>query len=319
MEVNKLSRRDIVKKGTLGAVALSTIPLVGFADTNENVNLEAKADDYWKNKSAFITGGARGIGLAGAVELAKKGVNITLFDIAEEIDGVNYALATEKDLAFAKKTIETLGVKCITIKGDVRNSKSLKSAVSQAVKTFGSLDFLIVNAGVTQVGLIDYFPDNEVQVVNDINVVGPIRTVQAVLPQMRKQKFGRIVFVSSQLGRMGNNYFPVYASTKWAVIGLTKSIASLVAAENITSNVICPGIVNTKLVDNEYFLKGMSPENPTMDALNKMVKQWSPMKTGILKPENIGTMISRFFDEEMSLITGEVIDVSAGASANWMA
>ena len=66
MEVNKLSRRDIVKKGTLGAVALSTIPLVGFADTNENVNLEAKADDYWKNKSAFITGGARGIGLAGA-------------------------------------------------------------------------------------------------------------------------------------------------------------------------------------------------------------------------------------------------------------
>jgi len=319
MEVNKLSRRDIVKKGTLGAVALSTIPLVGFADTNENVNLEAKADDYWKNKSAFITGGARGIGLAGAVELAKKGVNITLFDIAEEIDGVNYALATENDLAFAKKTIETLGVKCITIKGDVRNSKSLKSAVSQAVKTFGSLDFLIVNAGVTQVGLIDYFPDNEVQVVNDINVVGPIRTVQAVLPQMRKQKFGRIVFVSSQLGRMGNNYFPVYASTKWAVIGLTKSIASLVAAENITSNVICPGIVNTKLVDNEYFLKGMSPENPTMDALNKMVKQWSPMKTGILKPENIGTMISRFFDEEMSLITGEVIDVSAGASANWMA
>lgn len=319
MEVNKLSRRDIIKKGTLGAVALSTIPLAGFADTNENVNLEAKADDYWKNKSAFITGGARGIGLAGAVELAKKGVNITLFDIAEEIDGVNYALATEKDLAFAKKTIETLGVKCITIKGDVRNSKSLKSAVSQAVKTFGSLDFLIVNAGVTQVGLIDYFPDNEVQVVNDINVVGPIRTVQAVLPQMRKQKFGRIVFVSSQLGRMGNNYFPVYASTKWAVIGLTKSIASLVAAENITSNVICPGIVNTKLVDNEYFLKGMSPENPTMDALNKMVKQWSPMKTGILKPENIGTMISRFFDEEMSLITGEVIDVSAGASANWMA
>ena len=74
-----------------------------------------------------------------------------------------------------------------------------------------------------------------------------------------------------------------------------------------------------KFKEVEYFLKGMSPENPTMDALNKMVKQWSPMKTGILKPENIGTMISRFFDEEMSLITGEVIDVSAGASANWMA
>ena len=319
MEGNKLSRRDILYKGTLAAAALSTIPLAGFANTNEDKNIDLKADDYWNEKSAFITGGARGIGLASAIELAKKGVNITLFDIADQIDGVNYALATERDLASAKKTIETLGVKCLVIQGDVRNSKSLNSAVSQAVKTFGSLDFLVVNAGVTQVGLIDYFPDNEVQVVNDINVVGPIRTVQAVLPQMRKQKFGRIVFVSSQLGRMGNNYFPVYASTKWAVIGLTKSIASLVAAENITSNVICPGIVNTKLVDNEYFLKGMSPENPTMDALNKMVKQWSPMKTGILKPENIGTMISRFFDEEMSLITGEVIDVSAGASANWMA
>ena len=111
----------------------------------------------------------------------------------------------------------------------------------------------------------------------------------------------------------------VYASTKWAVIGLTKSIASLIATENITSNVICPGLVDTKLVDNEYFLKGMSPQDPTMDALNKMVKQWSPMKIGVLKAENIGIMISRFFDKEMSLITGEVIDVSAGAGANWMA
>jgi NAD(P)-dependent dehydrogenase (short-subunit alcohol dehydrogenase family) len=100
---------------------------------------------------------------------------------------------------------------------------------------------------------------------------------------------------------------------------LTKSIASLVATENITSNVICPGLVDTKLVDNDYFLKGMSPQNPTMDALNEMMKQWSPMKTGALKAESIGTMISRFFDEEMSLITGEVLDVSAGASANWMA
>jgi NAD(P)-dependent dehydrogenase (short-subunit alcohol dehydrogenase family) len=319
MEGNKLSRRDILYKGTLAAAALSTIPLAGFANTNEDKNIDLKADDYWNEKSAFITGGARGIGLASAIELAKKGVNITLFDIADQIDGVNYALATERDLASAKKTIETLGVKCLVIQGDVRNSKSLNSAVSQAVKTFGSLDFLVVNAGVTQVGLIDYFPDNEVQVVNDINVVGSIRTVQSVLPQMRKQKFGRIVFVSSQLGRMGNNYFPVYASTKWAVIGLTKSIASLIATENITSNVICPGLVDTKLVDNEYFLKGMSPQDPTMDALNKMAKQWSPMKIGMLKAENIGIMISRFFDEEMSLITGEVIDVSAGASANWMA
>jgi len=319
MKANKLSRRDILYKGTLGAVGSSTIPLAGFANTNEDLNLEKLSDDYWNKRTAFITGGARGIGFASAIELAKKGVNITLFDIADQIEGVNYALATEKDLEFAKKTIEDLGVKCLAIKGDVRNSKSLKSAVSKAVETFGSLDFLVVNAGVTQVGLIDYFPDNEVQVVNDINVVGSIRTVQAVLPQMRKQKFGRIVFVSSQLGRMGNNYFPVYASTKWAVIGLTKSIASLIATENITSNVICPGLVDTKLVDNEYFLKGMSPQDPTMEALNKMTKQWSPMKIGLLRAENIAIMISRFFDEEMSLITGEVIDVSAGASANWMA
>ena len=108
MESNKFSRRDAIKKGALGAVALSAIPLAGFANTNEDVNLELKADDYWNEKSAFITGGARGIGLASAIELAKKGVNITLFDIAEQIDGVNYALATESDLASAKKTIEFL-------------------------------------------------------------------------------------------------------------------------------------------------------------------------------------------------------------------
>ena len=106
-------------------------------------------------------------------------------------------------------------------KGDVRDRSALSDAVGMAVKQFGTLDHVVANAGVTQIGMMEYFSEKEIQTVIDINVT-ELETIQASIPVMRKQNSGGITILSSVLGRMGEEWFPVYSGTKWAVIGLAK-------------------------------------------------------------------------------------------------
>jgi len=159
-------------------------------------------------RTAFVTGAARGIGLACAEELAKGGANVVLYDVAGDLDHVPYPMATPEDLAAAKAAIEALGVPCLAIQGDVRDGARLAEAIAETVSTFGSLDFLIVNAGITQVGLLDRFTEDQVQTVMDINLGGSVKTVQAALSVMREQNAGRIVLMASTTGRAGQRVFP---------------------------------------------------------------------------------------------------------------
>ncbi len=312
----KMSRREILKKGTLGASALAASTFMGGNTLLAQEENRKVFTSQLAAKTAFITGGARGIGLATAEELAKAGINIVLFDIAtEDIPNVGYKLSSEDDLANAKKKIESFNVKCLAIKGDVRNLDDLKGAMQQTVSTFGSLDIVVANAGVTQVGAIEAFSPKEIEVVYDINVAGVIKTTQAAAPFMKKQQSGRMVFLSSALGRMGNELFPVYASTKWAIIGFAKSAALTYGKDNIMCNVVAPGLVRTKLADNPYVLGKMMPNNPdaTFESVSEMLKPGNPIPVGHLEPEDVAKAIAFFTSDATSKVTGEVFDVSYGS------
>ena len=153
---------------------------------------------------------------------------------------MNYPLATAEELANAQAEIESLGVQCIAIQGDVRDGARLKEAANQALEEFGSLDIMVANAGVTQTGTLDSFSEEELDVVLAINLGGVMKTVQAAIPIMREQNSGRIVLTSSMTGRYGDAFFPVYSATKWGVIGLTKSTAQLMGPHNVTVNAVGP-------------------------------------------------------------------------------
>ena len=254
--------------------------------------------------------------MASAEELAKAGANIVLFDVASDLEGVNYPLATDLDLANAKSKVESYGVKCISYKGDVRDRSALSDAVGMAVKQFGTLDHVVANAGVTQIGMMEYFSEKEIQTVIDINVTGVVKTIQASIPVMRKQNSGGITILSSVLGRMGEEWFPVYSGTKWAVIGLAKSTALIMGKHNVTCNAICPTVVKTKLMNNKYVLGAMSPENPTWEGLETLMKQWrNPLPMGAYNPNEIGEMVKFFASKSGEKITGEVLGVAAGLFA----
>jgi NAD(P)-dependent dehydrogenase (short-subunit alcohol dehydrogenase family) len=324
----KPSRREAIKAGALGVAAAASSVLAARTASSQERTISAQDSGSGSiskelaGKTAFITGGARGIGLAIAEEMAKAGANIVLYDIASgQIPYVGYPVSNESDLQSAKAKIEALGGKCLAIKGDVRNQQAQKSAMEQTVKNFGSLDIVVANAGITQAGTIEEFSEREIGIVFDINVAGIIKTTQAAAPIMKKQKSGRIIYISSALGRMGNELFPIYTSTKWAVIGFAKSAALTYGQYNILCNTVCPGLVHTKLADNEYVLKKMLPNdpNPTFNKLSEMLKSGNPIPIGHLEPIDIAKAVMFFAGSATAKVTGEVFDISYGSTAKSIA
>ena len=270
-------------------------------------------------KSAFITGGARGIGYACAEALAAAGASIVLYDIAGQLEHVRYPLATPEDLATAKANIEALGVGCIAIQGDVRDGPKLKDSMARTVAEFGSLDFAIVNAGITQIGPIDAFSDAEIDVVLDINLAGAIKTVQAAVPILREQAAGRIVLMSSVTGRRGSEYFPIYSASKWGMIGLAKSTARLLGSHNVTCNAVCPSLVHTKLLDNAYILGALSPDNPSIEVFHAGARQQHILPVGLFGAEHVANTVKFLCSDAAALITGDVFDIAAGINTGFSA
>lgn len=309
------SRRDAILATGAGVVA--AVGATGAS--SESKTKESSSNKHapsMEGSTSLITGGARGIGLASALALAKEGSNIVLYDVAEDLPGVNYPLATEGNLYEAKEKIEDHGVTCLVHKGDVRDRGRMSQIVGQTVEQFGSLDHVVVNAGVTQIGMIEYFSDEEVQTVIDINVTGAVRTVQSVVPVMREKKSGGITIISSLLGRQGEEWFPIYSATKWAVIGLAKSTALILGQHNATCNAICPTVVKTDLMNNDYVLGSMSPQNPTWDGLEDLMTQWrNPLPMGAYEPDDVGEIVRYFASDKGKKITGEVFGLTAGLFA----
>lgn len=267
-------------------------------------------------KTAFVTGGARGIGLGCAEALAEKGANVVLFDIAAQIPEVPYPLATADDLAAAKAKVESHGVKCIAISGDVRDFKAQKAAMGRAVAELGGLDFVIANAGITQTGALEQFSEDELSLIIDINLKGVIKTVQAATPILRDQGSGSIVTMASITGRGGANGFPVYGATKWAVIGLTKTTAQALGPHGVRVNALCPDLVRTPLLENDYVLSSMIPGvTMTWDQVEQAANGMHALPVGSYGPEYVGSVAAFLCSDASAMISAEVIDIAAGANA----
>jgi NAD(P)-dependent dehydrogenase (short-subunit alcohol dehydrogenase family) len=315
------SRRKILTATTLGAVSMAASSLLGSSPAASQTAKKPDRNQSLKNqelegKTAFITGGARGFGLATAEELAKAGANIVLYDIASPtLPNVQYPLATERDLEQAKARVEALGVRCLTFKGDVRDRDAQERAMDQAVKTFGSLDIVVANAGISQAGAIEEFSSEDISTVFEINVSGAIKTTQAAVRFMKPQGSGRIIFISSALGRMGNELFPIYTSTKWAMIGFAKSAALSYGKFNILCNTVAPGLANTPLADNDFMLRKLLPNepNPTFAMVSERFKPGNPIPVGHVEPIDVAKAVLFFAGSGTSKVTGEVFDLSYGS------
>jgi NAD(P)-dependent dehydrogenase (short-subunit alcohol dehydrogenase family) len=313
-----LARREALKAGVFGAAAAATASVLGAGAAQAQEAQAVAVPLELAGKTAFITGGARGIGLATAEELAKAGANVMLFDVAmEALPHVQYPLATEADLQAARAAVEALGVGCLSFRGDVRDRAALTRAMEETVAAFGGLDIVVANAGITQVGTIEEFSDDQINTVIDINLVGVVKTTQVAVPFLRSRGAGRIIYISTALGRMGNELFPVYAASKWGVIGFAKSAALSYGRDGILCNTVAPGLARTPLADNDALLRRMMPDDPerSFDRLSAMLEPGNPIPYGHLEAIDIARAVRFFAGEATAKVTGEVFDISYGQTA----
>ena len=238
-------------------------------------------------KTAFVTGGSRGIGKAIAIELGNN------FHVV-----VGYSNSEDKANDVAKDIISS-GGSASTVRVDISNSESVDEAFTSIEKDYTSVDVLINNAGVTKDNILPRMKKDEWLEVIQTNLTGSFYTSQRAIRLMMKNKWGRIIFISSVVGISGNQGQANYAASKAGLIGLAKSISKELGSRNITSNVVAPGYIET---DMTSFLDDQNKEN--------IIEQLSIKRIG--KPEDISNVVSFLCNEESEYITGQVIPVDGG-------
>jgi 3-oxoacyl-[acyl-carrier protein] reductase len=243
------------------------------------------------NKIAVVTGGAQGIGQAISETLAQLGAHIIVAD-----------LQTDKAEALAAKLTQDTGNKAIAVQVDVSDLESAKAMVDAAVTEFGRVDILINNAGITRDTLLMRMSEADFDLVLNVNLKGTFNCSKAVVRQMMKQRYGRIVNMSSVSGISGQAGQTNYSSSKAGLIGFTKALAKEVGSRNITVNAVAPGFIETPL---------------TAD-LPEEVVEWGLKLTPLGKfgqPQDVADAVAFLASDKASYITGEVLKIDGGMAA----
>lgn len=239
-------------------------------------------------QTAIVTGGSRGIGRAVAVRLAKDGMNLVI-----NYRG-NSAAAEETE-----RLCRELGAEVLLVQGDVSRAEDCEKLAAQAKEAFGRVDVLVNNAGITRDGLLARMTEEDFRAVLDVNLVGPWNMMKAVNRIMMKQRYGRIVNLSSVTGLMGNMGQTNYAAAKAGILGMTKSYAREVASRGITVNAVAPGFIDTDMTE-------AMPEG----VKDKIITGIPMGRTG--KPEDVAEAVAFLASEQAGYITGEVLRVDGG-------
>lgn len=261
---------------------------------------------------AFVTGSARGIGRAAAVELARHGADVALLDIAQP-DAIpvvqGYQLASRADLDEAAGLVRAEGVRALALVADVRDRDAMRAAAARALAELGGLDIVVANAGIGGGGKASEIEPERLRALLEVNVAGVVNTVQATLPGLRRRPGGRVVITTSVAARSGSPESGGYTATKWAATGLMKSFAAELGPEGITVNAVAPTAVDTVL-----FRRG-GEDQAARAQQNEQARKQHVLPVGVLDPVEIAHAIAFLAGPDARYVSGMTLDVNAGRSA----
>ncbi|HEY6990601.1 MAG TPA: 3-oxoacyl-[acyl-carrier-protein] reductase [Bryobacteraceae bacterium] len=235
-------------------------------------------------RTALVTGASRGIGRACALALASAGHRVVLA-----------ARSAEKLAEVAKE----IGTESYVLEMDLANRDSITNGITQAAKDFGRIDVLVNNAGIAKDGLAVRMKQADWEAVLSTNLSGAFYAIQQVLQGMMRERWGRIINISSVVGEMGNPGQANYVASKAGLIGLTKSLAQEVGSRNITVNAVAPGFIGTDMTSE------LSEE-----LKQKMIDNTPLRRMGA--PEDVAAAVKFLASDEAAFITGHVLDVNGG-------
>ena len=237
---------------------------------------------------AVVTGAGRGIGRAICIELARRGFHVV----------VNYGQQKEAAEEVVQKCRQ-FGVQAVAVKADMSQKADCDFLMKEAVKLTGKVQVWVNNAGITRDNLLLRMSEEEFQKVIDLNLTGAFYGMKAAVSVMIRQRYGRIVTISSIAGVRGNAGQVNYSASKAGVIGMTKSLAKEVASRNITVNAIAPGMIATEMVD-------AIPDKTR----EEMVKSIPMRRMG--EPKDVANAVAFLAGEDAGYITGQVLCVDGG-------
>ncbi len=240
------------------------------------------------DQTVIVTGGNTGIGKEICLHFAALKANVV----------INYLFEEEKAIELLSN-IEKLGAKGIIVKGDVSIFEEAKNIIDTAIKTFGKVDILVNNSGITRDNLMMRMSEDEFDSVINVNLKGTWNMCKNVTRHMLKNRSGKIINIASVVGIMGNAGQANYVASKAGIIGLTKSLAKEFGSRGVTCNAVAPGFIQTKMTDSlteevkEYYLKQIP--------LNKFGN-----------PQDVANAVTFLAGDKASYITGQVISVNGG-------
>ena len=240
-----------------------------------------------ENKIAFVTGASRGIGRACALALAGAGARVVV------------AARQTAKLEEVAAEIRATGREAFVVEMDLASADSIKGAFAKASKEVGRIDVLVNNAGITRDGLALRMKSDDWHAVLETNLTGSFLCIQQVLHPMMRERWGRIVNITSVVGEAGNAGQANYVASKAGLIGLTKALAQEMASRNITVNAVAPGFVETDMTGV------LTPE------IREKVLGEIPLKR-FGRPEDIAAAVRFLASDDASYITGHILSVNGG-------
>ncbi len=241
----------------------------------------------FQGKVVVVTGSTRGIGAEIARQFAHRGASVV-------VSGRN-----QEKLQEMERELKEIGVPVLAVAADVGKADQAQNLIQQAIQTFGRVDVLVNNAGITRDNLLMRMKEEEWDQVIETNLKGTFNCIKAVTRQMMKQRSGRIINITSVVGQMGNAGQANYAASKAGIIGLTKSVAKELASRNITCNAVAPGFIETDMT-------AVLGEN-----VKESLQAQIPLgRLGTVS--DVAKVVCFLASEDAAYITGQVINVDGG-------
>lgn len=241
------------------------------------------------NKVALITGGSRGIGEKIAEKFATEGYNLV----------INYVSNIENVEELEARIKGNSNIEILFVQADVTSFESCENMINKAIEKFGHIDVVVNNAGITKDGLLMRMKEEDFDKVINVNLKGTYNVTKNAIPHMMKQKYGKIVNISSVVGVSGNAGQANYAASKAGIIGFTKSVAKELASRNILANCVAPGFIKTDMTD------------VLSDSVKESINAQIPLKK-MGTAEEVAKAVYFLGNEENTYITGQVLNVDGG-------
>lgn len=257
-----------------------------------------------KGKVAIVTGSTSGIGLGIAKELAKLGSDLVLNGLGEagKIEEIRSGIEREH------------GVRVIYDGADMSRGETVRRLIATTVEKFGRLDILVNNAGIQFTAPVEEFPAAKWDAILGINLSAAFHGIAAAVPQMEKQRWGRIVNIASTHGLVASTHKAAYVAAKHGLVGLTKVVGLETAGSGVTCNAVCPGWVRTPLVEKQISDIAAQRGINQKEAANELLAEKQP-SLDFVSPTQLGGTVAFLCSPAADQITGTAISVDGGWTA----